>query len=629
MLMTLTTSDREPRRTIFDIETNGLLPEVTFLWCIVCRDVETEEVHRFGPENLGAGVDYLLASNELIGHNIINYDLPCLVQLGWLTWARLAESSVEKFTDTLVLSRLMHTTLGDKDRIKMATPGGHLYMPPKLQGSHSLKAWGYRLGELKGDHIEQHGFAEYSEEMMTYCTQDTRVTALLLASLLALEWNEKCITLEHDFAWCLQRMEANGFSFDLDAARSLYVTLSTRKLDLLEQLKVMFADDKIPMKTHLARAGGRLFPSKKAAKEAGFSPKMIDQGPCKQKIVPFNPGSRDHIADRLQRLGWKPTEFTKEGKPKVDETVLSTIKLTTKQESVELLNEYLLLVKRMGMLAEGQQAWLKLEVNGRMHGRVNTNGAVTGRCTHSNPNMAQVPRVGSPYGLECRSLFKASKGMVLVGCDAAGLELRCLAHYLAPYDGGTYAENILKADIHTVNQEAAGLPTRDAAKTFIYAFLYGAGDTKIGEIISQGRAAGKKIKQKFLRSLPALAKLKTCVTSACSGRAFLRGLDGRHLAIRSEHAALNTLLQAAGAVVMKQATVLLYEQLTHDGLIHGQDWSFVAHVHDEFQLEVLPEHVEKVKQYAVESIRNAGDVLNFRCPLDGEAKAGANWAETH
>ena len=610
-------------KTIFDIETNGLLDKVDQLWCIVCRDVESGRVHRFGPENLAVGLDYLLASDELIGHNIINYDLPCLVQLGFLKWDQLTA----KVTDTLVLSRLMHTTLGDKDRAILVKNSS--YLPVRSQGSHSLKAWGYRLGELKGEYLEQHGFDEFSTEMMDYCEQDTRVTQLLYDSLLAEEWDQKCIELEHEFAWCIQKMETNGFAFDLDAARALYVTLSTRKLDLIEQLKVMFPDDKIPMKVHLARAGGRLFPSKKAAKEAGFAPKLITTGPCKLKIVPFNPGSRDHIADRLQRLGWKPKEFTNEGKPKVDEGVLSKVKLAKQQECVELLNEYLLLVKRMGQLAEGQQAWLKLETKGRMHGRVNTNGAVTGRCTHSNPNVAQVPRVGSPYGKECRSLFTASKGKVLIGCDAAGLELRCLAHYLAPHDGGDYAERILKEDIHTVNQQAAGLPTRDAAKTFIYAFLYGAGDAKIGEIIGKGRGAGKKIKQKFLHSLPALAKLKSCVTNALKCRTHLRGLDGRQLVIRSEHSALNTLLQSAGAVIMKQATVLLYNKLIGEGLKHGEDWAFVAHIHDEFQLEVHPDRVEKIREYAVKSIREAGEVLGFRCPLDGEAKAGANWAETH
>jgi DNA polymerase I-like protein with 3'-5' exonuclease and polymerase domains len=243
--------------------------------------------------------------------------------------------------------------------------------------------------------------------------------------------------------------------------------------------------------------------------------------------------------------------------------------------------------------------------------------------------MAQVPRVGSPYGEDCRSLFKASEGYSLVGCDASGLELRCLAHYLHAYDNGDYTKKLLESDIHVENQKAAGLPTRDAAKTFIYAFLYGAGDEKIGEIINKGRAAGRKIKETFLKSLPALEKLKSCINNTLQSREYLKGLDGRRLFIRSEHAALNTLLQSAGAVIMKQATVHLYETLTKKGYKHGQDWGLVAHVHDEFQTETRPELSGMVAEEAVNSIRTAGATLGFKCPLDGEARVGRNWAETH
>ena len=484
---------------------------------------------------------------------------------------------------------------------------------------------------LKGEFGETHGFDEYSPDMLTYCEQDVSVTLKLYQALQAEGWSQQCIDLEHDFAWCMNRMEQNGFCFDLPQAHKLYVTLSTRKLVLQAALKVMFPDDKVPMKSHLWRtADGHLWATKKAAKEAGHKDKEITKGPVKLKLIPFNPGSRDHIGDRLQRLGWVPTQFTSENKPKIDEGILSKVKLSEKQEAVELLNEYLMLVKRMGQLAEGQQAWLKLEREGRMHGRVHTNGTVTGRCSHSNPNVAQVPRVGSPYGKDCRSLFKASEGKVLIGCDASGLELRCLAHYMHPYDDGDYAKKVLEADIHTVNQEAAGLPTRDAAKTFIYAFLYGAGDAKIGkDILGRGPRAGKRIKAKFLEALPALAKLKACITNKLAVTNHLTGLDGRLVYIRSEHAGLNFLLQSAGAIAMKQATVILHDALTKDGLIHGRDWAFVAHVHDEFQVEALPEHVETIKEKSIESIQKAGELLGFRCPLDGEAKHGKNWAETH
>jgi len=609
------------KRLIFDIETNGLLDTVSELWCIVCRDADTGEVKTFGPDEVVEGVNYLLTSDELIGHNIINYDIPALYQLGYIK-----EESLPKLTDTLVLSRLLHTNLGERDKIKNLKEE---FIPSKLVGSHSLKAWGHRLDCHKGNYIEEHGYDHYSEGMLVYCVQDTEVTYQLYHKLMNEEWDEQCITLEHEFAVCMSRMEQQGFSFNIPKARELYGRLSCRKLELNEKLQALFPPDIVNMKSNLWQVGEVLFETKKAAKEAGYKDKDIEKGPLKTKEIPFNPASRDHIGDRLKRLGWKPKEFTAEGKPKVDESILTKIKLEKDGGACTLLNEYLLLVKRMGQLAEGQQAWLKLERDGRLYGRINPNGAVTGRCTHSTPNMAQVPRVGSPYGEDCRSLFKASEGYSLVGCDASGLELRCLAHYLHAYDNGDYTKKLLESDIHVENQKAAGLPTRDAAKTFIYAFLYGAGDEKIGEIINKGRAAGRKIKETFLKSLPALEKLKSCINNTLQSREYLKGLDGRRLFIRSEHAALNTLLQSAGAVIMKQATVHLYETLTKKGYKHGQDWGLVAHVHDEFQTETRPELSGMVAEEAVNSIRTAGATLGFKCPLDGEARVGRNWAETH
>lgn len=608
-------------RTIFDIETDGLLDEVKNLWCIVCRDADTGEVTTYGPDQVDAGVQHLIDSDELIGHNIINYDVPALEKLGYRV------SAFPKLTDTLVMSRLIHTNLAEEDKIRNLKED---YIPSKLTGSHGLKAWGYRLDCHKGTYLQDEGFDKFTEGMLVYCVQDTEVTYQLFHKLDKQQWDKRCLTLEHEFASCMTLMERHGFSFDIKKARDLYVKLSCRKLMLNEKLQQLFPPDSITMKSHFWRTpDGDLYETKKAAKGAGFKDLEIEKGPLKTKPLEFNPASRDHIADRLKRLGWIPKDFTEQGKAKVDETVLTGIKLDNDGGACESLQEYLLLVKRMGMLAEGQQAWLKSEKEGRMHGRINPNGAITGRCTHSTPNMAQVPRVGSPYGEECRSLFKASEGYTLVGCDASGLELRCLAHFLAPYDDGDYTKKLLQSDIHVENQKAAGLPTRDAAKRFIYAFLYGAGDEKIGEVIGKGRAAGRVIKETFLKRLPALAQLKSCINDTLQSREYLKGLDGRKLYIRSEHSALNTLLQSAGAVIMKQATVHLYQNLTKKELVHGKDWGIVAHVHDEFQMEVLPEKVQLVVSESVEAIKQAGVTLGFKCPLDGEARAGKNWAETH
>ena len=311
--------------------------------------------------------------------------------------------------------------------------------------------------------------------------------------------------------------------------------------------------------------------------------------------------------------------------PKVDEGVLKKIDHPIAQK----LLDYLLVQKRLGQLAEGEQAWLKLAKNGRIHGAVNTNGAVTGRCTHSNPNVAQVPACRVPYGEECRGLFGAGVGKKLVGCDASGLELRMLAHYLAFYDGGEYGKIVTEGDIHTANQQAAGLETRDQAKTFIYAFLYGAGDAKIGDIVGGTAREGQMLKRKFLSNLPALKRLQQDIKRKVENGGTLMGLDGRLLRIRSSHAALNMLLQSAGAVCMKVALIQLFHALGKNRWQHGREYAFVANIHDEFQAEVAPDKAETFGQLAVQAIRVAGKELKLNVQLDGEYKVGTTWAETH
>jgi DNA polymerase I-like protein with 3'-5' exonuclease and polymerase domains len=293
-------------------------------------------------------------------------------------------------------------------------------------------------------------------------------------------------------------------------------------------------------------------------------------------------------------------------------------------ELAELVKEYLLLQKRIGQV----ESWLEaLKPDGRVHGKVITNGAVTGRMTHSSPNMAQIPNAGSIYGHECRECWTVEDGNVLVGCDASGLELRMLAHYMK--DDGyvrTVTEGSSKdgTDVHTVNQRAAGLATRDNAKTFIYAFLYGAGDAKIGSIVGGSAKEGAKLKAKFLAQTPSLARLLERVKRTAATGA-VPGLDGRRIWVRSEHAALNSLLQGAGAIVMKKALCLFHDK------VKANKWpvKLVVNVHDELQWETLPEFAEITGKACVESIEEAGKHFNLRCPVTGEYKIGRSWKETH
>jgi DNA polymerase I-like protein with 3'-5' exonuclease and polymerase domains len=236
--------------------------------------------------------------------------------------------------------------------------------------------------------------------------------------------------------------------------------------------------------------------------------------------------------------------------------------------------------------------------------------------------MAQVPNSGSPYGHECRDLWTVEKGYKLVGIDASGLELRMLAHYM---NDDAYTNEVVSGDIHTANQTAAGLQTRNQAKTFIYAFLYGAGSAKIGSIVGGSAKEGQKLIDSFLQNTPKLKRLREKVARLYAAKGWLQGLDGRKLLVRAEHSALNTLLQGAGAIVMKQAVVILHKKLRQAKV----DFKFVVNCHDEWQIETTPEDAERVGQLGKEAIKEAGIMLNMRCPLDGEYKVGNSWKETH
>jgi DNA polymerase-1 len=616
-------------RLIFDIETDNLLDKVTKLHSLVIKDVDSGDqlscYHGNGQCSNEVGLALLKQADELIGHNILTYDLPVLEKL-----VGFRPKAGCKITDTLVCSRLIWSDIKPKD----IEAWKRNRFPGAMIGKHSLKAWGYRLGVLKGVFHETADWSVWTPEMQQYCEQDVEVTFALWSRIVEKNYSAEAIQLEHDFQRIIFQQEQFGFRFDEQAAGELYAKLAQRRTELTQQLQAIFPPTVTEMKTPaywtgvLRRlgemdAGEERFATKTAAVRA--KARDVRPGLLKQKSVPFNPGSRQQIAARLIERGWTPSKFTDGGDPQIDESVLDEIGTA----EAKLLNEYLLVEKRVGQIAEGDEAWLKLVRNGRIHGRVITNGAVTGRCTHMKPNVSQTPAVYSPYGKECRACYVADEGHNLVGADASGLELRMFAHYLAFYDGGEYGKVVTSGDIHTANQKLAGLPTRDNAKTFIYALLYGAGDAKIGKIIGGTAEEGAVLRSKFMRGLPAYAKLARDIKKAVKDHGHLRGIDGRLLNIRSQHSALNTLLQSAGALVVKKATVLLIDKLTALGFTFGKEYALVAHIHDELQLQVRHGLEEQVGRLAVESIEEAGRHFKFRVPLTGEFKAGRNWAETH
>jgi len=608
--------------TIFDIETSAIddfrtLEGLNTIHCIVIR--HGDEVATYHGDNIKEGLERLRISDLIVGHNIQGFDIPAIQKL-YPKWK--PEGLVR---DTLILSRLVWSDIKEED-FKRLNSG----FPKNLVGAHSLKSWGYRLGEYKDEY--KGGFAEYSDEMLEYCIQDTKVTEALWNAIAAKEGSADSQILEHEFAAIIDQQQKNGFAFDVKKAVELYGQWSQErevlKRKLIETFPPSIEEMKTPQYWEVVATNpveGRLalqYLTKTAAKKAGHKDADIRRGPNKTKTIPFNPDSRHQIAKCLiDKYGWEPQVFTPSGQPQVDESILKALPY----DEAKTLVDYLTKAKRIAQLAEGKEAWLKLEVDGRIHGSVNTNGTITGRCSHRRPNVGQVPAVHAKYGKECRELFHAPEGRLLVGVDASGLELRCLAHYLATFDNGKYIDIILNGDVHTANQKASGLKTRDQAKTFIYAWLYGAGAPKIGSIVGGGAREGQRLMTRFMTKMPALKLLKEKIEKALTHRNYLVGLDGRRLPIRSNHSALNALLQSAGSILMKQATIDAHKALARENL----DAIQVAHIHDEIQYETGADVGDKVGQIVVKAIQEAGTSFGFRCPLDGEYKVGANWAETH
>ena len=558
-------------------------------------DVDTENVTTFSPCHQGLDLSdfnsWLVQNHvvEIIGHNIIGYDVPVLERLLGVDFSKVG------VIDTLVLSRLYDPT----------------------RQSHSLKSWGIELNKHKGDYND---WSKFTGEMLEYCVNDIRVT-LAMYKVFDTEDNSlstESVALEHRTAGAIGRQTRRGWLLDERKSMVLVAELQSEIVNVTAKVRETFKP--LPVFVPLNHPGQKKLNkdgsiSARYQKQLDLGAEWVDDVWGYYDYPEFNLGSRQQIGRYLQHFGWKPKETTETGLPVVNEKTLGEI---TDIPEAELINNYLMLQKRYAQVT----SWLKaLSNDGRIRGYVNPCGTVTGRMTHSKPNLAQVPAVYSPYGKECRSLFVVPKGYKLVGMDASGLELRMLAHYMNDKD---YTYEVLNGDIHTANQRAAGLESRDKAKTFIYAFLYGAGDGKIGEIVGGTARQGKVLKANFLNNTPALATLRSRVAKA-SGKGYLKGLDGRRIKVRSEHSALNTLLQGAGAVVMKQALVHLEDYANKEGL----DYHFIGNIHDEIQTEVREDQATRFGELAVQAVVDTTETLNLRCPLDAEYKIGNNWADTH
>jgi len=548
------------KRLVVDIETDSL--DAKEIYCVVAKDIDEDRIYTFTPTNMQHCKPIIDNADIIIMHNGVSFDAPVLKRLLG------CDIPLSKIRDTLLLSQMAD---------------------PMRDGGHSLDAWGKSLGFKK---IEFNDFSGYSDEMLKYCIRDVDLTAKVYQTLVPMlkSFSPRSIKLEHQVRAIIDKQEQNGFKLDEPKAMQLLARLTDESEQIKEELQEVF----------------------KPIVEVRFSEKTGNR--LKDKVTVFNPGSRKQIAERLMDLGWKPDRFTETGQPIVAEEVLSTLDIPEAQ----LIAKYLLLEKRASQI----KSWLEhVQDDGKVHGKVLTLRTISGRMAHTSPNMAQIPAVYSPYGKECREVWTVDEGNVLLGSDASSLELRMLAHYMNDPD---FTREVVDGDVHTANQKAAGLPTRDNAKTFIYAFIYGAGAAKIGQIVDGSARDGQQLINNFLSNMPALKALRHKVDKL-AGRGYLKGLDGRILKVRSAHAAMNLLLQGAGAIVCKEWLKFITLEASRRKL----DYKLVASIHDEYQFEVRKEHAEELGKVTGLAMKLTEQSLKVRCPLDSEYKLGETWADTH
>lgn len=721
------------KRVIFDIETNGLLAEqgavgpfaMDRIHCIVIMDVDTGEIIDYvnTPEenDLEEGVRILMDAEMLIGHNIMDFDIPAVrFVFPWF----FPEGRV---IDTLVMSRMCFANVKEKD-FRMAAKGD---LEGRLIGLQGLEAWGQRLGKHKGDYKKDREAAlkaahkeaglepptdeelhhavwgTWNEDMHDYCVNDVEVNKELWDMIDGMNWSPEAVSLEHRIHALMLEQERNGFYFDLERAEALAEQLQTEydrfydkaveaigtwyrparwhneeKLEPEhgeELTRRTWGDVTIPKKSMNRVKSIRQYAATGEYKRVNGS---VEEG-CpfvKVELREFNPNSRQQIVDRLSHMyGWTPQDFTEKGNARVDDEILRN--LVDHIPLAETLAEIFYYKKRIGMVVDGKNGWLKLvRKDQRIHGRVNVGGTVSGRATHAAPNVSQVPGVNplepkdydkgkaiadrhekagtlvsadwkdkkgewkiivrgreGDHGWDCRELFTVPEGYSLVGCDLSGIEFRCLANLTFAFDNGELVDTVLNGDIHQKNADLAGI-SRGVAKRLLYATMYGGGDAKLGSIVeplaseTRQRALGKTLRAKLMAAMPSLQKaIKEIKKEKRQNSGTIRGLDGRRLYVRSDHAALNLRLQSDGALIAKKWCLLVDDMFYDEGWDHGPDleYSFCSWSHDEIQVAVRNDLAERAAKIMEDAAPLAGEHFGFKCPVAAEAAIGMNWAQTH
>ena len=607
-------------QTIFDIETNGFYQDCTTIHCIALKRIGIDnDVQLYTQSNINDALDILENSEALIGHNIIQFDIPVL----------------EKFYPS---RKFTHNVL---DTFNLSC----IVFPQRQK--HGLEDWGKDLGFEKFNPMtgkeytdeewkerkktKDEAWDKYTSEMGAYCQQDVRVTELVLWQCNVDEIPKSVIELSNKFSWCISQQVINGHKIDTENLLKLNAQI--------EQDEVVAANELLSKLPSFTDYTFKVY--KRSNKNKNIKAGDIE---CIEVITPFNLSSTYHWMRYLkEKYDFNPPLVRRKGKdeptPSLDDEVLASIEDKYSEIKDLLLWKTANKIRKM-IFNSDNSLYNLLDKDGIIHGKVYTDGTVSGRCSHNKPNLSTMPSVRTDdngpikgikgkYAYEVRNLFIPHDGYVQVGFDAKGLEYMCLAHYIN--DRHFSVDIIENGDIHTWTQQTLGFETRRQAKTFEYAYLYGAGKKKLAEGLSAGTGVKytvddvNKAISKFVDALPGLGTLQDNLKNQYQQKGTITGLDGRELQARSEHSLLNLLLQSSGAVVMKNCLVYLREELSKTDV----DYKFTLNVHDEIQASVRPEHVEKYKECVYKAVDKTNKDLHLNCKLQVDIKVGRSWAECH
>lgn len=602
---------------ILDSEADSLTP--TRFWCAVVKNLGSQEIIEFDPEGMIDGrFKNFIESNLRDGcvfvcHNGISYDSYHLNRLLNIN------IPIDSQVDSLVLSFLYH---------------------PYLPGGHSLAAYGERFKSPKLGHED---WSHFSPEMMDRCRQDVLINEMtykgLCDRMLKIGFSEKSCEIEHRIRYVIDKQERRGFYFDKDGARALTDSLCTRIDRLGTDIHRLFPPtlEEVRSYKYRVRSDGTPFASFERHR-ADYAAVRFNEDHSEYSVYdyqPFDIASPKQRVEKLLSLGWEPTEFTPRtdkgggGNPKINEDALKRFADESNIPEILAIADWVVSSARKSMI----EGWIKCcKEDNRIHGTLFTCGAASRRMRHVNPNTTTIPSEanGAWLGAECRGLWTATPGRVLVGYDASSLEMRGFGHYIG---GGKAAEVYIHGKPHQINSEAL---TRalgfevvyggGGAKTLFYAFLYGAGDPKLGRILGKGRDVGAQIRSVLLNSTPGLKRATQEIREEFDADGgLLRCIDGGYVRCPSPHSALNFKIQSAGGITMKLASILLDKEIEKNG---WDTWK-VLDAHDEAQQDTVSNQAEEVGKAGVQAIKDAGEELGWVVPLDGEYKIGQNWHETH